>query len=401
MDDDNDTITIFRGEYLAEILQECHISATFQNEEITENYIIYNFNVAKITDLAKIKRALFIMSEFLKTTVIENNKNKSNCNLSIKIVRDERGVLPFWNAYNRMNQQPLQFLIGSDNGIIIDENLDNVSSMLCCGEFGSGKSTFIHSFLLSLMANTPSELLEVVLIDLKKIKLLAYENSPNLRLPVATDLFTATQALRFLIKVMENRYQQMNAKGLAKIGGKTRRILLVVEELADLVRSSRDTKILPYLMQLCLQGRTVGIHCLLCTQVPSSALLPISLQINTPTKFALRTASTRESVVAIGHKGCESLLGKGDMLYKPCDRVEEINLQVPLATIQHIKEFLSDCPQKPQRLQLVQPIYNPKPKPKGLKNRVKAWFKKWFSIEVVKNEEMTTDDLNDIDSMDD
>lgn len=120
---------------------------------------------------------------------------------------------------------------------------------------------------------------------------------------------------------------------------------------------------------------------------PRVAVVDVMIQTNTPTKFALRTSNARESVIAIGHGGCENLLGRGDMLYKPADDVREIRLQVPYISAETITNIYKKLP--PRKWE--EPKKDlPKKKP-TLSERVKAFFL---------DKPITTQDCIDYDLMD-
>ena len=358
--------------------------------DVTPNTIIYHFNLLSIKDLPKIKKIAGLLSAVVHEEVTQATSNKGH--FALVFLRSERATIDFTQAYFAAHLQPLEAIIGvNNNGQYIKLSVDDMVSALCVGTSGSGKSTFLHTFINSLCCSTSVDKLGFVLIDCKRSELVRYDlKNAHLLCKTCTTPKTANGYLRSIVNIMQDRYKQMEQRGINTCPDDFKRIVIIVDELAELMLSAdkteaQDTKTM--LIRLCQLGRACGIHCLLCTQSPRVAVVDGMIQTNTPTKFALRTSNARESVIAIGHGGCENLLGRGDMLYKPADDVREIRLQVPYISAETITNIYKKLP--PRKWEETKKDL-PKKKP-TLSERVKAFFL---------DKPITTQDCIDYDLMD-
>lgn len=334
------------GGILSGMLSALGISCAFLREDLTPNTYIYHFNLDDIKDLPKVKKACALLSARLHENITQEPSACGDFALSVK--RSSRESVPFSTAFNA-NLSPFEAVIGqSANGDFVKLSLDKMITALCVGASGSGKSTFLHSFINSLACSTPADKLGFIMIDCKRSELVRYNTkSAHLMFKVCTSADEANKRLNQVIDIMQERYKIMEQRGANTCPDDFPRILIIVDELAELMLSAdkqqaEQTK--TALIRLCQLGRACGIHCLLCTQSPRVAVVDGLIQTNTPTKFALRTSNTRESVIAIGHGGCESLFGRGDMLFKPADDVQEIRLQVPFISSDDIGKMYEHLP---------------------------------------------------------
>lgn len=325
---------MYNGQDLASALSGLGVSSSLVCEKQTPNFDKYEFVLQNIKDYKKLKNCTLWLSKRLHSNIyLTDAQNGDFC---LDFARKTRAVIPFAWAYNRMEQKPLYALVGvDDNNSVISISLEDFVSGLCVGTSGSGKSTFLHSFIQSLAYNSTPKELKFVLVDIKQTELTQYYDLPHLYSAPITDVASADAMLSHLIKEMHRRYKIMKELGLQKLTNELPHILIVVDELAELMLSG-VSEIQTSLIRLCQLGRACGIHCLLCTQSPRVAVVNGLIQSNTPSKFALRTSNTRESILALNHGGCEKLLGKGDMIFKRPDSVNEIRVQVPYATAKNI-----------------------------------------------------------------
>lgn len=211
-------------------------------------------------------------------------------------------------------------LLGED----ISMDLASAPHMLVAGATGSGKSVCLHGIITSLLATLTPASLQLALIDPKGTELIAYAKLCNLfKDRVARSIPDVADMLNTLVDEMESRnrrFAEIRARdideALAKKIGMTR-IVVVVEELADLFMQSRELE--TPLVRLVQTARSVGIHLVLATQRPDSATFSGLLRSNIPARIALRVQKHTESSIILDQKGAESLLGKGDMLVKLTD----------------------------------------------------------------------------------
>ncbi len=207
--------------------------------------------------------------------------------------------------------------------------------LLVAGATGTGKSICINSILISLLlAHTP-ESLKLFLIDPKMLELSVYNEIPHLLHPVITDNRIALQALNWLVGEMERRYQLLKPAGVRSIGEYNEKVLAgqvqdtegetveetlpflvgVVEEFADLMMTLGKDIQAP-LIRLAQMARAVGIHLILATQRPSVDIIDGVIKANFPSRIAFKVFSRFDSKTILDANGAETLIGRGDMLFK-------------------------------------------------------------------------------------
>jgi S-DNA-T family DNA segregation ATPase FtsK/SpoIIIE len=230
---------------------------------------------------------------------------------------------------------PLTTWLGKDiGGKAIGTDLAKQPHILIAGTTGSGKSGCVNTILSSiLMRATPNEV-RMVLIDPKQVELNYYEAIPHLLTPVVTSPRLAANVLQNLIREMEHRYtlmKEVKARNLvemnrlrAKLGEQPLPyILCVIDELADLMMLA-PTEVEDSIIRLAQKARAVGIHLVLATQRPSADVITGLIKANVPARIAFAVSSQVDSRVILDSNGAESLLGQGDMLFRP---VEESRLK--------------------------------------------------------------------------
>lgn len=225
------------------------------------------------------------------------------------------GSFGAWNA----PPDGLPLLLGVDiEGAPVVRDLVDAPHLLVAGTTGSGKSVCLHALILSLLTTRSSLALRLVLIDPKRVEFSPYQGSPHLFAPIATDGVEATRLLKNLVKEMESREKLLASQGAREWRdlGVTAppRIVVVVEELADLVAQAPDAE--EPLVRLAQKARAAGIHLVLATQRPDAATFSGLLRANIPSRIALTVQKAADSRIVLDESGAEKLLGKGDMLVK-------------------------------------------------------------------------------------
>jgi S-DNA-T family DNA segregation ATPase FtsK/SpoIIIE len=221
-------------------------------------------------------------------------------------------------------------------------DLVQMPHLLVAGTTGSGKSVCIHSILLSLMMTRTPDQLRLLLIDPKRVEMIAYVGSPHLLHDVITDAKRAVAALRWMVQVMEARYRLLAhfgcrdlaafnksmADGDVDLGGEETGagtvlsptglpwIMVAVDELADLM-VTKPREVEDALQRLAQMARGVGIHLVVATQRPSVDVLTGVIKANMPSRISFQVATQVDSRTILDSGGAEQLLGKGDMLYSP------------------------------------------------------------------------------------
>jgi len=213
----------------------------------------------------------------------------------------------------------LPLLLGVDiAGMPVVRDLVDAPHLLVAGTTGSGKSVCLHALLLSLLTRRKPSRVQVVLIDPKRVEFAAYQDSPHLFAPVATDGIEATRLLKSLVKEMDSREKLLAMHGAREwrdLGASAPpRIVVVIEELADLIAQAPDAE--DALVRLAQKARAAGIHLVLATQRPDAATFSGLLRANIPSRIALTVQKAADSRIVLDESGADKLLGKGDMLVK-------------------------------------------------------------------------------------
>ncbi|MGF1451637.1 MAG: DNA translocase FtsK [Opitutales bacterium] len=265
---------------------------------------------------------------------------------------DLRGVFEGVDWANTDGDLPL--VLGVDiTGRCQFIDLAKAPHLLIAGATGSGKSVCINNLILSLLYRFRPDELELVLVDPKKVEFAMYQKLPHLIHPVVDKPSQAVQALKWLVREMETRYELLAEKRVRNLAGynsASRRdgfaplpyIVLIVDELADLMMTSKEDVEMP-IARLAQMSRAVGIHTVLATQRPSVNVITGVIKANYPARVAFKVSSQVDSRTILDAKGAESLQGKGDMLYNPPGLGGLVRLQSPFVDddeINGVTDFL-------------------------------------------------------------
>lgn len=228
-------------------------------------------------------------------------------------------------AFHRVNS-PLALTLGRDvSGKPVVADLATMPHLLIAGTTGSGKSVCITALTACLVMNNSPDDLKLAMIDPKRVELMRFNGLPHLMGNVETEIERILAVLRWATAEMDYRYkllQKAHARNIDSYNHKMTRqnkkklpkIVILIDELADLMMTARDQTEMD-LARLAQKARAIGIHLILATQRPSTDVVTGVIKANFPTRISFTVASSIDSRVILDTGGAETLLGKGDMLF--------------------------------------------------------------------------------------
>lgn len=256
--------------------------------------------------------------------------------------------------------QPLLFFLGKDLlGRTITCRLDKMPHLLIAGATGSGKSVCMNSIITSLLMRTKPEDVKMLLIDPKKVEFTPFQHIPHLIGPVINDPTQASNALKVIVRIMDERYNLFAAAGVRNIEVYNQKVMeqdgrpnedgspcpkklpyivVIIDELADLmVVAGKEVE--ASVQRITQLARAAGIHLIVATQRPSVDVITGIIKANIPSRIAFSVSSGMDSRTILDHIGAERLLGNGDMLYMPIGQNAATRVQGVFVTDDEVKRI--------------------------------------------------------------
>lgn len=254
------------------------------------------------------------------------------------------------NSLFQGSSAPLLFVLGrSVSGSPMYADMSDMPHLLVAGSTGTGKTIFLNSLILSLLYRNAPSMMKLILIDPKRVEFQHYNHLPHLLCPVIYDASKTINALGWLVKEMERRFEVFSSiptrnldtynktKSVINSGSTLPYIVLIIDELADLM-AAKGREIEVGVVRLAQMARATGIHLVLATQRPSVEVITGLIKANVTSRTTFQVASQVDSRTVLDMAGAEKLLGAGDMLFVSAKSIRPRRIQAPYVSEEDVKK---------------------------------------------------------------
>ena len=353
------------AETLLQALRHFGVEATIVGQIAGPRVTRYELQLAPGTKVSKVAALKDDLSYALATTeirILAPIPGKQAVGVEVPAVSPR--IVTLGDIYDDLpaTASPLAVWLGKDiSGTPVWADLARMPHILIAGTTGSGKSGCINTILTSILLRSTPDDVRLILIDPKRIELNYYEAIPHLLTPVVSSPKEASAVLTNVVAEMERRYERLSlvrARNLPEANRAFRArgedplpyLLVVIDELADLMMISPQA-VEDAIIRLAQKSRAVGIHLVLATQRPSVDVITGMIKANVPSRIAFAVSSQTDSRVILDGSGAESLLGQGDMLFKPLGTSRLQRVQGAYVSEEEVALVVEQCRhQRPQEL---------------------------------------------------